>query len=840
MGKALEICTKGELPEAVAAVQDLRTLANTDFVFSGVSTKAEWTTMALNFCSQDPAHPGGRAPSSTIVDQLVVACITLFQPVDSHIGEVGIQMDLPTSRDEFIALVKQAYSFAGVHRKKRSSDGIEATDFTPVICAMCCRVLFLCFQDLAGSLEWGAYACSGTSPESKSSRYGLSPWLGSNALLAQLAVLEVLLVRADVYEVLGNVDSALAYAKEAAEMSNKLHSPALQNVVSLHTLRLYHRTASPRLCSLVSDLLEQTEEIYSSEAVRNDITSKQVRSAAASIVERFSLASDEVQDCKVASVRGEAMKYRHLHLYWDMTGNDDAGTTRRPYNCPIPSSVRATLRAVLESADPIQFSKFSGISANCSEINVSSVRSLLVPLQAACAPVDVLRDLRRRFCAISLSSTAAGVNADPLLAFLAGASSCGVAIDRLLDNRQDSAEGPGITGEGHFSSIGKAAGTVCSSLLGDASCARLIEDKLQSMLQRSATDGGGHSTLAFACLEPASGALLLGRMDSGGSLVVALPVHQDMLCLLTKWDDTQEQSRAMLRQGVNVEQVAALTDKQKKSWWSARQQHDAGVEAMLSDLQDLLGPWRVLLSTEPVREELTKACAAAVKKYLSAEKGVTDFARWAGLLLSNTASDDNIATRTMPLSMKEANDGLSALLREVVPQLSEEQLLSLTQDLTAIVANMRACPTFTVSIQVPSTFSCSTEQTSAFAFTSDALNSLKVTELRSLLVQHGLVGAGKKQDLIDRMLEYQSQSLVQSVHAPAACSSSISDQVTDTGASKGHLVLILDEQLQRLPFESIPSLRQASCSRVPSLPLLLRLLESTRGDVTVSYGCLCS
>jgi len=38
-------------------------------------------------------------------------------------------------------------------------------------------------------------------------------------------------------------------------------------------------------------------------------------------------------------------------------------------------------------------------------------------------------------------------------------------------------------------------------------------------------------------------------------------------------------------------------------------------------------------------------------------------------------------------------------------------------------------------------------------------------------------------------------------------------------------VLVLDEQLQRLPVEVMPALRSASCSRVPSFALLLKMVH---------------
>jgi hypothetical protein len=105
----------------------------------------------------------------------------------------------------------------------------------------------------------------------------------------------------------------------------------------------------------------------------------------------------------------------------------------------------------------------------------------------------------------------------------------------------------------------------------------------------------------------------------------------------------------------------------------------------------------------------------------------------------------------------------------------------------------------------------------------EELNSLKVTELRALLKDAGLDPVGKKQDLVSRLLEHQTRSGGGS--SGQTCSSSGSIPLVASQAGTGHLVLVLDEQLQRLPLECMPALRAASCSRVPSFAVLLRLIS---------------
>ena len=165
----------------------------------------------------------------------------------------------------------------------------------------------------------------------------------------------------------------------------------------------------------------------------------------------------------------------------------------------------------------------------------------------------------------------------------------------------------------------------------------------------------------------------------------------------------------------------------------------------------------------------------------------------------------------------------------------------------------------------------------------DALNSLKVTELRQQLKEKKLSVIGKKSELISRIQEFNSKNrnrtfdvcmyedpqdvIVRSVTRPAPSASScgglesqavgsrvskktniktktreekginvgveVEEENADTSRASlhgsdatapGHTVLILDETLQQIPWEVIPCLRGKTCSRMPSFALLLHML----------------
>ena len=165
----------------------------------------------------------------------------------------------------------------------------------------------------------------------------------------------------------------------------------------------------------------------------------------------------------------------------------------------------------------------------------------------------------------------------------------------------------------------------------------------------------------------------------------------------------------------------------------------------------------------------------------------------------------------------------------------------------------------------------------------NALNALKVTELRQQLKESKLSVIGKKSELISRIQEFKSKSksrsldvcmyedpqsvVVRSVNRPDAPISStggVESQPVGPKVGKkvnikvkpaedkgvdvevevearnaesigtnlnsfndtalGHTVLILDETLQQIPWEVLPCLRSRVCSRMPSFALLLHML----------------
>ena len=110
----------------------------------------------------------------------------------------------------------------------------------------------------------------------------------------------------------------------------------------------------------------------------------------------------------------------------------------------------------------------------------------------------------------------------------------------------------------------------------------------------------------------------------------------------------------------------------------------------------------------------------------------------------------------------------------------------------------------------------------------ESLRALKVTELRSQLKAKKLVTTGKKEDLIHRL-----HTASKNARGRDGGSSKEQPKRSQTQAqtqAQSHVVLLLDEQLQGLPWECLECLASQKCSRLPSISLMLALASRSRCD----------
>jgi hypothetical protein len=907
-------------PELHSACRELRTFRLTTLTLTGTYSKADFDELthssALNVSCAAPGvltatanGPIAGNGDHSAVEHFTAVCLALLCSEDNpqqrafpaSCASVTDAAKLPSSATEFAVLAKGAYQEC-IAQSKRNCTGGSADCTVTWVCILCTKVLMLVYCDVQSAHVWSGYATS-AAQKSLSSRPLHAPE-------CTLALCEAVLQRAELYEHCGNLDGCLVYLREATHIAQRLHSPAMRNTVELHTLRVWQRSASPKLHNAVDELLGGTEaeRIYSSPWQLQDELSRAMRAAAATLDALLRLRSDGDHTAQAPDL--QALRFRHMQRYWDAspavsgaaeeqhsTCTSELGDPRTPvYHTFLPSSLRSELKAATTTPCTLSSVVLSGCTAGLAGVSVApkggSTESLLRRVTQTAA-FDAIRDTRRRM-ALELvaqysapEATGRQATVPALTAFLAGAASCGVAAECLGDAKEprrgnsSAGETESSAGEGgdcdsdrttadaalSVAALSDASECVTKALLGCPASADFLFQKLRQMLCHcdaisNCHSSNGASAVCFLTVDAASNVLLVGRLGSSGApLIAALPMQDRLQQLLARWDELQERNQAMLRQGLDVAHITQLSDEHKRAWWAARQKYDADIESTQGDFQELLGPWRVLLSTAAAtvhvsaaqvsaalapllphlqqaqsstatagrKKSTPSATSATPRNEATAAPNYDNIGAWLSLLFSNRTPSSTHLTRTMQLSQAEVAEAVTVLVINVlaVPasSLDETGVQEGVGALLALASSLQVASANTANELSPSAPSYSPLMTEA------ELNSLKVTELRALLKEAGLNAVGKKQDLVNRMVEHYSgishsdNSGVANEKALATISLGL-NTVASTVHATGHLVLILDEQLQRLPVECMPALRTMSCSRVPSFAVLLTLVDA--------------
>ena len=341
-----------------------------------------------------------------------------------------------------------------------------------------------------------------------------------------------------------------------------------------------------------------------------------------------------------------------------------------------------------------------------------------------------------------------------------------------------------------------------------------VENTLRSQLQISAS---GKDTVCFLAIEPCTRDLLIGRWDSAGSTVVALPVAEELGLLLAQWGACMESSKALLHRTLDSALVAKWTEADKREWWGERAASDALLGTLLGKLEAMLGTWSSLLVGSNVKKEVTAANHATngsvgtcidndrserIKIVVAAQSSV-DPDRDLDLDLS-----DDLLKALSALKVTELRQQLKDRSLSVVGKKSE--LISWLQGHHCTPNSHNLSPKICLyedprSIMVRSAGGVSPSPTAG----------LSSSAVRTMAAEaKGNIRTGK----------LSASSSGASVPASHDGLPSYVQGASSSSATSAHTVLILDEVLQQIPWEVLPALRGLQCSRVPSLALLMHML----------------
>ncbi|CAM9408568.1 unnamed protein product, partial [Sphacelaria rigidula] len=379
--------------------------------------------------------------------------------------------------------------------------------------------------------------------------------------------------------------------------------------------------------------------------------------------------------------------------------------------------------------------------------------------------------------------------------------------------------GGGATSENSASSEGlqpkDLVGGSGGTCLSEAVASELREEWPIVSLCLSAGDGGAKH-------------LLLTRLARGcPPLTASVPLSAEDTKLLKRWRGIMEENWDTLR-GHTAEEASTWGNKEKAAWWERRTIVDKAVGCLLNDLE---GKWLEAHGLAPLL--LGKLVNGGLEAALD---NVYEFAKER---VTRARRVSRGGTRGKgPAKRKAGGQGRSGGKSRVATRTAPVPEVEGT--LAAATADAR---------DSGNTGERKTAQGPAAAATSNSLDEallskMKVAELRAQLSSRGIeiTTLKRKSDLLAKLTE--------AVRQEAGKTISVSRGTTNTGNKKGGgnvgnagggecgrgrtgagaerhpVVLVLDEELQAMPWEALPCLRGHAVTRCPAVPFVFAALAT--------------
>ena len=350
-----------------------------------------------------------------------------------------------------------------------------------------------------------------------------------------------------------------------------------------------------------------------------------------------------------------------------------------------------------------------------------------------------------------------------------------------------------------------------------------LDDVANILKRHYRINSSAGDAVCFACIEPCTQQLLIGRWDASGSSVAALPIAGELNTLLLDWTACMEASKALLHRTVDTVQVAKWTDTDRRAWWSERAASDALIESLLFKLETLLGPLKCLLSgSTSVPPHGSTSTSGKSSGELHPDSGCNKINK-----LCKNSNTDEISSKMEDEYLLNALNSLK--VTELRQQLKESKL-SVIGKKSELISRIQE---FNSKNKIRSLDVCMYEDPQSITVRSVSRPVSSATPCGGGGVECQAVGSkvGKKVNVKTKSKEGKGVDVdiqVKNTESSGACLSGTDD------CTPGHTVLILDETLQQIPWEVLPCLRGKTCSRMPSFALLLHVLTRHQPSQTAA------
>ncbi|TYZ61653.1 hypothetical protein PybrP1_010652 [[Pythium] brassicae (nom. inval.)] len=311
----------------------------------------------------------------------------------------------------------------------------------------------------------------------------------------------------------------------------------------------------------------------------------------------------------------------------------------------------------------------------------------------------------------------------------------------------------------------------------------------------------------------ASCELVLSRITSDGSDPLSFCLEG------VDWKRTMDEVEAVIRAsreslvGNSVDATGAWSTDQKKQWWSKRNELDDRLRSAVAGLQAELGFWKCLLVRDSaVASRSIHRCWSVLAS--SAAEPQSPDTKYRALLAA-------MAGQHRYLSDAELLNGIEFLAAKLNARLSQV-------DAARVLKIVREEAASSVLCHKDEEADDDRTASPLLALTSDAINTMRVSELKQVLIAAGLSADGLKKTLVERLAAARDAALAH--QAPSRVS-------LDDDEQPGSTILVLDQRLQEFPWEGLDILGGCeSVTRMPSLELILASVRAVHARTKAASG----
>lgn len=463
----------------------------------------------------------------------------------------------------------------------------------------------------------------------------------SAGLSTILPRMEALLLSSDIYEQVGNIETAVSLLADALALAQSHPSAIMTRIYNLHSLRIWKSIDSSKYKDIKALSPSDMANVISTLRNTDDLWYPFVEAACDVLITVLIAQHDgcirSIGSGDDATTVSALLNFRHLNKMWHIVDIGASSRSNRAFGdvLRIPACLGIHSKSILDQ----YINTLRGMSPTCRYNISNSLQSdsheglqALHTLQQDSISVSLVRTMRRilshrldttSFHSFVLNSS----SCSPSMEYLSwsGNSTASISLDTFQANgsssfysssrivsedkasqmppdgfkamsalADDGSKAHPVTGSdipSPYHCMQMAKELLHNACINDAKSMELLRQFLHQQLLQHNED-----VCSIAVL-PCRTILAISRYFSviDQAVVIHLQVNEELEDVLEEYDMIMKENDRLLSATYDEGTVGKMTEKAKKEWWNQRQENDKAMQEFLIRLENMLGGWKFLL-----------------------------------------------------------------------------------------------------------------------------------------------------------------------------------------------------------------------------------------------------